>query len=507
MPTDSALRSRVDGLQRSVPLSLYRLGLLPNRDIAAGLNSIITSLPPGTEIEIPPLNPGDQWLVDEPILWQSGISLRGSGYRATNNSGSRIARTGAFELVKIEGVAGGTSSLDSTFRLQWRWRELLLDGAGYNYDLVTMLNTGQFTFEQAQFINPGTGRLVYIKGQTQDGRFLYCTMNNGGTTDGSVGSVEIDETLSDGGHNQNLLFMDTTWEAYNGTALRIYGASVQGIPNSLIHLISCKFESPTRSNVRDIDIDGAKDITLDLRLLLGKGTGGTKAEMIRLTNTKRIRINGHVGWQDGGATLGRIVTTNNATYTKIDLDIALDQAVTSATQPEVVYLTQETGNEVKITYLGATGSQKLPTNIAQGVVLPHRRIDLRPYDALVATLARTDAVGNVVSTNKSFKVTNASGDNYFGFDATNRFAGGTNVDLSQSKFFLDPALGRATFLGGTRVVPLTAVPTSLQSGLMVMADQVTWDPLARGSGGAYWTWWTGTAWRGLHEDAAGGNLV
>jgi hypothetical protein len=64
-------------------------------------------------------------------------------------------------------------------------------------------------------------------------------------------------------------------------------------------------------------------------------------------------------------------------------------------------------------------------------------------------------------------------------------------------------------LGGFGCAPLAAAPAlaSRWNGLTVLANQTSWDPLARGSGGSYWVWWNGTAWRGMHEDASGGNLT
>jgi len=47
---------------------------------------------------------------------------------------------------------------------------------------------------------------------------------------------------------------------------------------------------------------------------------------------------------------------------------------------------------------------------------------------------------------------------------------------------------------GLRFVALTAPPTTLLSGLVCMADRVTWDPLGLGAGGAYLVMYTGSAW-------------
>jgi hypothetical protein len=62
-------------------------------------------------------------------------------------------------------------------------------------------------------------------------------------------------------------------------------------------------------------------------------------------------------------------------------------------------------------------------------------------------------------------------------------------------------------LGGLGSSPLAAAPSSPWSGLVVLANGAGWDPLATGgAAGAYWVWWTGSTWRGLHETGNGTNL-
>lgn len=64
---------------------------------------------------------------------------------------------------------------------------------------------------------------------------------------------------------------------------------------------------------------------------------------------------------------------------------------------------------------------------------------------------------------------------------------------------LETLLGRVSFSGRQ--------PSSPVVGGLAFADATTWDPLGLGAaGGAYWVWWTGSTWRGLHERANGTNL-
>lgn len=59
------------------------------------------------------------------------------------------------------------------------------------------------------------------------------------------------------------------------------------------------------------------------------------------------------------------------------------------------------------------------------------------------------------------------------------------------------AYGGLTYLGGRgfSMNTLTAAPSSPVSGMMVLADGSTWDPLARAYGRPYWVAWQGDRWR------------
>lgn len=55
--------------------------------------------------------------------------------------------------------------------------------------------------------------------------------------------------------------------------------------------------------------------------------------------------------------------------------------------------------------------------------------------------------------------------------------------------------------------PLTAAPDKPRAGRVYLADAANWDPLTTSASNAYFVWYTGTAYRGLHETANGTNLT
>jgi len=56
-------------------------------------------------------------------------------------------------------------------------------------------------------------------------------------------------------------------------------------------------------------------------------------------------------------------------------------------------------------------------------------------------------------------------------------------------------------LGGVGMTPLAVEPATKWTGLQALADRAGWDPLSKGSGGAYWVWWSGAAWLAIGTQA------
>lgn len=46
---------------------------------------------------------------------------------------------------------------------------------------------------------------------------------------------------------------------------------------------------------------------------------------------------------------------------------------------------------------------------------------------------------------------------------------------------------------------LTAEPALRWAGMICRADRTNWDPLSKGSGGSYLTWYNGTSWAALDQ--------
>lgn len=441
-------------LVASSVIPLTRLGCRPGSDISTRLNEAIRCAGPGTAFLIPPLD-GDvtanRWIADAPIEMKTGITLQGEGY--DDRAGSALFRTGAFPLIRAHGDGGGVAATAMVRNIGFH--RLLLDGLDQNETLIDLLNvaTLRMSYTKARAVGVGH-RVMFIRGQVQDSSWLSCRWENGGSDDGTVPAVDIDDSASPaGGHNQNLLFLDNTWEAYNGRAIWIHGESAEGLRNSLMHFLSCKVEGLTRSNVPDVVLDQCNNIVFDFRLLMSRGdVGQTKAALVQLNNSERIRVNGVFAHLAGGASLANVIQTANTVNTDIDIRISDTNTVNGLTGTSIVTMNTTSGNNARCDYLGTSGAKKQLTNVEQRVSVTNRVSLIETINSVFARITRTNAAGAAQSSNRLIAAVNAANTRYVGLDANNHLAGGDGADLTGAALWkLDNDSGEVRANGGVRV--------------------------------------------------------
>lgn len=420
-------------------ISLSRLGVQPGQNVGAVINYELQNNPPGIAITVPPCGGNDytdSWLLEEPLVGQDAFTILGEG----NRENCVLMRPGTNLALSMVGGAAGTS--DPAILSNIFIRSVTLHGGGRGYDFWEMLNCGLCGFENLLVIGVagGTtgGRILNIKGQVQDSWWRDVYFGGGGSVDGSIGSVEISDDLSVGGHVQNLLFSNCDWEGYEGTALKIYGSSDLGLNPSLIDIVDCKMESPNRSNVPDLDILTGKRIYIRMRQIVSKGTSGDKTAIIRgaSSSVSQITVRGHFVHSSGGAKLINVANFDAAT--DLDIDLSLDTTTANYCDANaVVSLSTSLRNKVFVNNPGT----KNPCSFQQTRTLYNTAYTIAIQGPVFGTLKRTDSAGTVSSSNRSIQVQNASTSHYFGFDANNKFCGSASIDLSASLFRLDPTNG------------------------------------------------------------------
>ena len=87
------------------------------------------------------------------------------------------------------------------------------------------------------------------------------------------------------------------------------------------------------------------------------------------------------------------------------------------------------------------------------------------------------------------------------FGSASRF-GGISMPLIPSANDLGPYSGQQVIgQRGFIMAPLTAAPAVTVTGMTVLADNATWDPLSRAGTAPYWTMWNGSAWQSMDGGA------
>lgn len=438
MSASAALGLAKRALDAQPRISLARLGLTTGSDIAATLNTEIASAAPGTEFLIPPVSGADDantWLTEEPIVMKTGITLAGGGADIiSQQAGSMIKRTGNFRLIEAIGDGGGVAATAMVRFIGLR--NLLLDG---DTDAATVLYLQNVSvLRMMECIVRGSGaKLLHVDGQLQDSLFFATRWDGGGLEGSSIPAMDIDETNSPaGGHNQNIVFFDNTWESYDGRALHIHGTTGESLKNAQMDFISCKFESPNQSaTLSDILIEDSFRINLGLRLLLSKGSAAsTKNAQVELFDSEQCRVEGTMGHQAGGSTLTYLVDMTGTTRSKVDIRAVDSATIGNLGGAMVVNMPTNTGNTVLVDYYAAAGSQKPPTQIAvtQKEIVKHTTIRYEMLNSPFWEVVRTNAAGTVQNSNRAIAVVNASTTYYNGWDASNHWCGNDTADLNTS---------------------------------------------------------------------------
>lgn len=450
-------------------ISLTRLGLRTGSNISTVLNAEIANAEPGTTFVIPPCE-GDvdanRWLCDAPIALKTGITLAGHGYDIIGQqAGSLLYRTGNFNLIEAIGDGGGVLSTAMVRFIGLK--NLLLDGGDTARTAAVAYLQNVSVLRMIECITRGAGgRLLHIDGQVQDSLFLGDRWDFGGVEATPIPAVDIDDTNSPaGGHNQNIVFMDNTWESYDGRAIHIHGISGTGQKNSLIDFISCKAESPNQNATRaDIRLDDCNKINLNFRLIMSKGVAAnTKPAVLEIINSEQCIFDGVVGHQSGGSTLTAIADITGSTRCKIDIKAVDSATISNLSAAEVTNMPTSTNNLVVVDYYAAAGSQKSPTQaaVSQKQVVKHTTLRYEMVNSPFWEVLRTNAAGTTQNSNRAIAAINASNTRYNGWDANNHFCGNDGADLSTApKWRLNNDTGINQMYG---LSFLTSVPATASS--------------------------------------------
>jgi len=446
-------------------VSLRDLGCVPGQDIAPTLNTAIASADPGTIFVIPGINGGsaaEKWLVGSSItVNRSNIGFRGVGSRG--NAGSVLTRTGGtFPLMLLEGTSGGTSADGMIGEIGLD--RVCLHGNDSGGHLIRARFLFHLGVDRCAFRSPGQAAAFFSDQQTQDYDFLNSFFEGGGTSDGSIGVIHLDDSAgTNAGHSQNGRWVGCDFESYNGTWLKMLGKGT-GPGNSLFRFLDIKSEAPNRSNVPDIDIEQVYRSKIDMRQIVSKGTSGqTKAAMVKMTNCEAIDFNALLLHQAGGATLTRLIDRSGSSNCTTVLRTAGAAMIDALTADHLILDTVTDRNFATSDNFGTAPTQKRLTSIQQVVASRGVSNEIYTIDAVYQRVRRTDAAGVVQAAVRVQEIINPTTTRYFGFDGNNNVAGGDVLNIGGApRWILDNSpTGLSTFVNGLRFGTVTTGPALL----------------------------------------------
>jgi hypothetical protein len=223
----------------------------------------------------------------------------------------------------------------------------------------------------------------------------------------------------------------------------------------------------------------------------GNAIGGHVRRCINVANWTQVLIANDI-W-DGESNIFLDTSARYITIIGNKIDRSRGSAIycNDAQPPEAVSII---GNQFHGNVLGATSAPVvyLGANNATvtGNVFGPNSDDSTPANAsyCIFVPAAASAGRHFISGNMIYGIPVSAGLlNYRGVDAFNEVY--PRSALHQA--------ARVEYAFGLGSSVLSAVPAAPWEGQMVLADRVTWDPLAKGSGGSYYVWYNGTTWAAL----------
>ena len=365
----------------------------------------------GAEVYVP----AGTYLMGSTVLLKPSVNIIGQG---ASPAGSIITRNGAYPIF-ITDISSGRCD-------RCGLSALLINGMGFNADVVQLQRVGNGYVRDCRLVNAGTERALYIYDSTWDSWFERNYFENSGAS-GARPCVEIDDSLGTAlGHVQNLRFLFCTWEAYDGVGLYIHGVGT-GPGTSLCQFYSCKFEGLDSNSVA-IDVADAKAIAFERCFTATRGTGGVIPAQVRLATCSRILAEFDALHLPAGAVLSSIFQITDVGGSNMRI-YPSDAATINSLGNAFVINASGAGtaiNEALCTFLGT----KDLSNIDIPQLFLDRSLTVDSFGSPVLTLRRN----NGTDANTAILFDGATGDVYFGKDPANNLAFGTIADLNTFMF-------------------------------------------------------------------------
>lgn len=261
----------------------------------------------GGTVVLPKSYPGYTYTINN-VEIPSCVRISGCG-PAVASGGTRVTRSGPNPIFTSNGVSvlsGGPQKKAVSIK------DITLHGADFATPIIDLAAITGFVADNVFFV--GSNEQWVRARELFDSRFINCSFEWGGTSDGVTPGM----SLSSGGgfeYTNQVYFIACRFESYRGCAIR-----TEGLNTNELFFFGTKFES-LQSRVPHVDIQNAVSVFfLPIQITGGSNSGGSISQLITVNNSSNI--NGTVFVEMAGSSTTTIGQYANITASsKVELNI------------------------------------------------------------------------------------------------------------------------------------------------------------------------------------------
>ena len=256
------------------------------------------------------LPPGDFRI--EGLEMKSGVKLRGAGFErnvasaGVTKGGTRFTRTSAVKMILAEGV--GVRNTGNHAPISYCGLEgIMLDGAGYAADIMTMYACVTWTLRDVMFTACEGARWIDMR-EVWDTHFEFSRFEQGGSADGVFPGIEMISGTANGAaweRTNQIFFIACVFENFPGYSIR--GTSSEaGYYTNEIYFTATKIESAkTDLTLPILSLRKMRTVVFNGLNLSARGQSGTAiSAMLELNDTFGVHGTLQAEFITGGANWG-----------------------------------------------------------------------------------------------------------------------------------------------------------------------------------------------------------
>lgn len=250
----------------------------------------------------------------------SGVKFMGLGWeRRTNGLGTIIRRTTNTTTFKAVGQSVLSQTPDHIQNVEFS--NIRFEGGDFSADFMQFYACSLLRFENCQFYGMKGRQLLFT--EVMDSRLYDCSFEWGGSSDGTLPSVELASGVNGYEYTNQIHFFGCRWESYRGTAIAATGTNTNEC-----FFFGCKLESLQSVQI-PLKLTNTSQMDFDVLQITSKGTSDKAAtipSLVSLVGSNGLRGNflvEHLAEAPGtdGAGLTTYIDVKTSDSFKIDIHV------------------------------------------------------------------------------------------------------------------------------------------------------------------------------------------